>query len=132
MISDADRAFLESKGWQYTVEEVTEGGSVMTHLVIHDYELPAGFNISKTKLLLRLPTDFPDAAPDMFWVEPEVRLTATNSYPAQADQFQEWPGFSGRWQRFSRHFQGQAWRPGVDDLQTWLGAIRRLLEKDVS
>ncbi|MEZ2370962.1 E2/UBC family protein [Arthrobacter sp. RCC_34] len=126
MLDDDDLAKLDAKGLKH---EVTVDGSGWTELVIKDYPLPQGFTAQATDLLVRLPPGFPDAAPDMFWVNPEIRLAATGAY-APASEVPE--QYLGRiWQRFSRHLAPGTWRPGIDSLETWMAAIAQLLRKDV-
>jgi hypothetical protein len=67
------------------------------------------------------------AQPDMFWTFPQIRR-ADGGYPPQADVFDL--NYEGRlWQRWSRHFDPGQWRPGKDNLQTFLGTIRRELQE---
>jgi len=126
MLTDEDREYLSGLGYQF---EVTEEGR-WTNLVLKDYRLPAGFDHATTDLLVRLQAGFPDSPPDMFWVDPEVRLTRTGAHPNAASNFETYIG--RRWQRFSRHLAQGAWRPGIDDLSTWLAAIKQKLIEDVS
>jgi hypothetical protein len=123
LLLESDTEYLEEKGWRYTLHEQ---GSV-TLLVIHDYELPAGFSADKVDLLIEMPDTYPDAKLDMFWVKPWVTLTATNTDPRAASEAREFQ--DERWQRFSRH--PTVWRPESDSLQTFLVWVRRHLEADV-
>lgn len=123
LMSPDDLGFLKEKEHQYTVEQVNG----MIHLLISEYMLPDAYSPTAVDLLLRLPPNFPVVAPDMFWMHPEVRLR-NGAHPAAADHFET---FGGRnWQRWSRHFT-QAWRPGSDDLRTFMGSIRRELTKGI-
>lgn len=126
MLTDEDRDYLSGLGYQ---NEVTDEGG-WTNIVLKGYRLPSGFDPGTTDLLVRLPAGFPDVPPDMYWVDPEVRLTKTGGYPPAAEHFETYLG--RRWQRFSRHLTGGAWRPGIDDLSTWLTAIRQKLAEDVA
>jgi len=124
MLRREDRVFLERTGYTFDVQD--EGG--MTCVVIHDYRLPPGFNRTTCQLLLRLPGGFPDTQPDMFWVLPPVVLAATGRPPAAAEHNE--PHLGQTWQRFSRHLAQDAWRSGIDNLETWFNAIGSLLRKD--
>lgn len=116
MLVEDDVAFLESRSWRY---EVKPDGQFVC-LVIHDYALPTGYVPARADLLLRLPHGFPDAAPDMFWFHPEVLYATGGVPPATNDRLD----YDGRiWQRWSRHL-ATAWRPGIDNLQTYLRLIR--------
>jgi hypothetical protein len=113
----ADQAFLVEKGFDYEVS--TEGGLIC--VVIRDYPLPAGYTPERTNLLLRLPPNFPDAQPDMYWCDPAVRVGATGAYPVAAELFEQHLGRT--WQRFSRHLPAGAWQPGRDSLESFLALI---------
>lgn len=96
-----------------------------TLVVVHDYPLPSGFSPATVDLLVKLPPSFPDAAPDMFWVNPQVR-TAAGAAP-QGTSMEPLMGSS--WQRFSWHLSPGAWRPGVSTLRDFMRCVRARLEK---
>lgn len=123
MLSDSDEAFLKARGLDYEV--ISEGQ--MFSLIIRSYDLPDGYEPALVDLLLRLPMGFPDAAPDMFWTCPVVGYAGAAAPPATEVRLE----YLGRtWQRWSRHL-ALAWRPGIDNLQTYLRLIRTDLEKGV-
>jgi len=125
LLSEEDAAFLKSKEFSHSVTQV-DG---FVHVVIHNYQMPKAYSPQATDLLLRLPPNFPLAHPDMFWTFPHVRLQ-NGQYPDRADQFDV--NFQERrWQRWSRHIDASQWRPGTDNLKTFLGTIKRELEKGV-
>lgn len=115
MLRAEELEVLERLGFVYRVEQ--HGG--VTHILISGYQLPVGLGSSTTNLLIQIPVGFPDVRPDMFWCQPAVNKTS--GVP---------PGTSAQvigavsWQRWSRHI-GSAWRPGIDDLETYLAYIRR-------
>lgn len=117
VLREQDQAFLDSLGYGYTVEAV-DG---FVNVVLADFPTP-GLDRSKADLLLRLPIGFPDATPDMFWVSPV--LTAKGAAIPGAEVIENHVGRA--WQRWSRHIGGQ-WRPGVDNLETYLAYVRRAL-----
>jgi Prokaryotic E2 family E len=120
MLSEADDRYLAGLGHRY--EEATDGQ--MIAVVIYGYELPHGYVPRRVDLLLRLAAGFPDAAPDMFWTEPVVLYEDGTAPPATGDRLD----YGGRiWQRWSRHL-AQAWRPGIDNLQSYLRLIQTDLE----
>ena len=107
------RLHAESGGWSF--------------LVISDYGLPLGFQPSRVELLVKLPPTFPDAAPDMFWVYPEVR-TPSGSVPRSTSTERL---LDKSWQRFSWHLAAGAWKPGVSTLRDYLRCIQaRFLRLD--
>lgn len=95
----------------------------MTHVVIEQFPLPTGLSAGHCDLLLRLPSGFPDASPDMFWISPPLAaadgttIGGTQSIESYNDR---------QWQRWSRHI-GAMWRPGIDDLETYIGFVRSCL-----
>jgi hypothetical protein len=98
-----------------------------TFLVISDFELPSGFQPDRVELLVKLPPGFPDAAPDMFWVHPEVK--AVNGGVPRATSTERLLGKN--WQRFSWHLAAGAWKPGLSDLRDFLRCVRaRFLRLD--
>ena len=95
-------------------------------VLLPEFGLPNGFSPSVVEMLLPLPFGFPETQPDMFWVPPWVTLHG--AIPQNADQTGE---FLGRtWQRFSRHLPQGSWRPGIDNLQSWVTAITRMLARE--
>lgn len=121
MLSEGDEAYLRGQGFEYEV--IPEGQ--MFSLIIRGFRLPTGYDPPVVDLLLRLPGGFPDAAPDMYWTHPVVSYVGGGIPPATPDRL----NYNGRiWQRWSRHL-ALAWRPGVDNLQTYLRLIRTDLEK---
>lgn len=96
-----------------------------TFLVVSDHQLPDGFSPSVARLLVKLPPSFPDAAPDMFWLNPQVR-TASGGAP-QGTSIETLLG--EQWQRFSWHLLPGAWRPGISALRDYMRCIRARFEK---
>ena len=125
MLVSSDDEYLRKKGLNFDVG-VDQG---LICVVIQDYSLPAGYDRVSTDLLLRLPAGFPDAQPDMFWCDPPIRVAATGEYPQAADLMESYLGRT--WQRFSRHLAGGVWRPGVDNLGSYLALISSELDRSV-
>ncbi len=117
VLREQDQCFLDSLGYSYTVEAV-DG---FVNVVLADFPTP-GLDRSEADLLLRLPIGFPDAAPDMFWVSPA--MTTKGAAIPGTEVTENHVGRS--WQRWSRHIGGD-WRPGVDNLETYLAYVRRAL-----
>lgn len=119
MLRPADIASVEELCLPYTV--TAEAGFAL--LQIEKFPADAGLAPKEVTLLLRLPPGFPDATPDMFWVDPPLRTAAGATIPGTESVEQH----AGRtWQRWSRHIQGQ-WRPGIDNLGTYMFYVRRCL-----
>ena len=115
-----DQTYLSGHG--YAFEVLTEGGH--TGVVLKELLLPAGkFNCETADVLILLPRGYPDCPPDMFYVSPKLVLAGTGQIPKACTA--EHP-FGGRvWQRWSRH--NNAWRPGVDGLQTMVARVQTAL-----
>jgi hypothetical protein len=119
MLRPQDQTWLAERGIAFRVTDQGDG----THLVLQDVALPAGLEPSKTDILVILPPGFADVGPDMFWCCPAVTGTAGGVIPGTAAQHSE----EGRtWQRWSRHI-GADWRPGIDNLATYLAYIHQAL-----
>lgn len=118
VLRERDQKVLEDSGLAYTV--TVDGG--FANVVIENFGTAPGLSPDAVDLLLRLPFGFPDAAPDMFWVAPNI--TASGGQIPGTESIETWAGRS--WQRWSRHI-AQQWRPGVDNLETYLAYVRRCL-----
>jgi hypothetical protein len=121
-------AFLPSKDRKYLLdrdmsfEEVTAGA--VNGLVFPEYSLPPGlFDHQASSLLIILPGGYPDLPPDMFFLNPWVRLVTTKQYARYADQAHQFNGIS--WQRWSRH--NNEWRRGKDGIWTMLKRVENAL-----
>lgn len=121
MLLPDDEAYLQRKGYDYEVDE--EGN--FTCVVIHGYPFPEGLTPARADLLIRLPAGWPDATPDMFWCDPEIRVVRTGQHPPAASHFEEHLG--RRWQRFSRHLHPGSWSGG--GLEAWMTVIASELRK---
>ena len=120
MLRSQDTEVLDGLGRPYTTQ--LEPGFV--NVVISGYPTGAGLQPERTDILVRLPLGFPDTTPDMFWCDPPVSTTTGGTIPGTEAR----ETYAGRtWQRWSRHIQGQ-WRPGIDNLGTYLAYIRRCVD----
>jgi hypothetical protein len=120
-LPEPDRHYLASKAIVF--EEVEDGGRKA--IILKGYVLPNGrFDAAAADILILLPPGYPDVAPDMFYLQPWVKLVPTNKYPNAADQALKFDGKS--WQRWSRH--NNDWRPGVDGIWTMIKRIDHALE----
>ena len=118
---EQDQSFLDSTGLSYEVEPV-EG---FVSLVVTGFPTAPGLSTPVVDLLLRLPHGFPDATPDMFWLSPAVTTAGGAKIPGTevTETYYE-----RAWQRWSRHIGGQ-WRPGVDNLETYVAYVRQCLRQ---
>ena len=115
------RKYLTDKGFAFS--EPSDNGTAA--VVIDPWQLPPGkYDHDQVTLLLLLPNGYPDAAPDMFYVHPWIRLRGSSNWPNAASVSLQFLGTN--WQRWSRHWSD--WRPGIDGIQTWLLKVRHALE----
>ena len=122
LIPESAIDYLDEKAYRYDVE----GVNGFIHVVIHDFELPKGYDVAKADLLLRLPAGYPNAQPDMFWTHPDIKHNGT--FPNAADAHDV--NYKGKsWQRWSRHFAHAPWRPGVDGLRSYVALVQKELQK---
>lgn len=120
-LPEADRIYLAEKSIAYEEKEA-EG---QRGVVFPRYPVPNGlFDSTLVKMLILIPPGYPDVPPDMFYVDPWLRLAANNSYPRAADIPHAFGGQT--WQRWSRH--NTEWRPGVDGIWTMLKRVEHALE----
>lgn len=120
-LREQDREFLDSIGLTYTA--TIDGG--FANVIIENFSTATGLSPQKVDLLLRLPFGFPDAAPDMFWFSPKVTTTDGALIPG-TEVTETW--VKRPWQRWSRHI-AQQWRPGIDNVETYLAYVRRCLRQ---
>lgn len=124
-LSDLDAQFLHREEIAYRTFE--EGAMLNVELL--EFPLPAGLNVSSANVLIRLSPNYPDAAPDMWWVIPH--LTTSQGAVIAATELVE--TFDGRpWQRWSRHLDAGAWRPGVDSLESYFRLLHTELDAAAS
>lgn len=117
-----DREYLDVKGVKY--EEHEESGQ--KGIIFLARPLPEGrFDVQQADMLIVLPSGYPDAAPDMFYLLPWVKLADGGRYPRAADQPFQFRGQS--WQRWSRH--NNEWRPGSDGIRTMLKRVEFALQE---
>lgn len=107
----------------FTFREEFDGGTAA--IVIDHWKLPIQkFDHDEVSLLLLLPNGYPDAAPDMFYVNPWVKVRGSSKWPKAASVSHMFLEIN--WQRWSRHWSD--WRPGKDGIQTWLVKVGHALE----
>lgn len=118
LMPQADRRYVDEHS--LSIEEIVDGQQ--KGVIIKKYPLPPDrFDASEADVLIVLPAGYPDAAPDMFFTDPWLKLKATGAYPNRAATAFS---FARRnWQRWSRH--NSTWRGGQDGIQTMLRRIDR-------
>ena len=98
-------------------------------LIIRDYALADGYNYKQLDIACEIPSTYPDAAIDMFYVFPALTLsngrtiTQTDSAINICDK---------SYQRWSRHLSGKTlWDPLTDSVITHLAVIDESLLREV-
>lgn len=120
-LPDLDAQFLHREEIAYRTFE--EGSMLNVELL--EFPLPAGLSADRATVLIRLSSNYPDAAPDMWWVIPHL-TTAQGAGIAATEVIET---FDGRqWQRWSRHLDAGAWRAGIDSLESYF----RLLHTELT
>jgi hypothetical protein len=120
LIPEEDIEFLEEKGYNYELREV--GPELL--VIIHEFPF-ATYSPNSADLMIRLLAGYPQTNVDMFYTRPDVKLE-NGSYPQSCDQH---PQFDGApWQQWSRHI---IWRPGVDNLRSFLTAAIAEIKKGI-
>ena len=127
-----DVQFLREKYPNHIVRQV----GAELHVLLRDFPIPPAYAPRTSDLLLRLPPGYPNAAPDMFWTKPDVKL-ASGAWPDRSE-YHEVPGAGPgsevyanvHWQRWSRHFQS-GWIVGQPGLQSFVRTIQQELKRGV-
>lgn len=106
-------------------------GEQMNWVLIPQYPLPAHYNKSHTRLLWRIPVEYPQTAPDDFFVDVDLRLKDGNPPPSFNPNSSSSSGTApvpGSWGWFSWHPEQGKWRPAAsiekgDNLLTFLRSV---------
>lgn len=97
------------------------------NLVFKAFRLGPGYNVTESDLLVRVPRSYPDAGPDMFWVDPDLKLVS-GQVPQSAEGIEAYLG--KQWRRFSWHrLGGSPWNPLIDNMHSYIEFIRRRLRE---
>jgi len=123
LIPESDLNFLTEKGYNYSVHK-WEGG---INVIIHDFAFSNKYTPEVADLLIQLPAGYPNAALDMFWSFPAIKLIGGSS-PQNCEHYQIF--HDKNWQRWSRHNQAP-WRVGIDNLQSFITAVKKELSKGI-
>lgn len=121
-LPEFDEEFLNEQGYDWTLHADPGTGAF---LVIRKFDVAGGgFTPPATDLMIRIPAQYPMAQLDMWYCDPPITL---GGQPARNTECVE--TFLGRsWQRFSRHLPSGSWRPGIDNLRSFMRFIRQELQ----
>lgn len=117
-LPERDKDFLDEKGYNYELVEFPGG----IYLIINDFPFPPSYLPRQAKVLIVLPTGYPEAKVDMIFTIPDVKLT-NGQWPLNCEAHLLHNGL--RWQQWSRHIN---WRIGIDNLRTFMAAMKKELD----
>lgn len=101
------------------------GGAVL--IAVPDTPVGPGWSAVAATIRFLAPNGYPVAAPDCFWVEPNLML-AGGLLPknSQINNAIAGAGITGHW--FSWHVEGGRWSANCHDLLTWLTLCLKRLQ----
>jgi hypothetical protein len=124
VLPEMDVDFLDASGyiWETIQEEPFKW------LIIHNYPVPAGYNVQNVNVALYIESNYPLAQIDMAYFMPHLVRISGHSIGALASQ-----SICGQdWQRWSRHRTAEnPWRPGLDDISTHLQLVTNWMEREL-
>lgn len=121
-----DVEHLDARGLRW--ETVREGRSQW--LLLCGFPVPHGYNVTSATLGLMIPSSYPSAPLDMFWLRPFLTLASGRSL-AQTQSRAAIRGMS--FQRWSRHRSAEnPWRPSIDNVATHLGIVEECLAREIT
>ncbi|MCZ0866747.1 multiubiquitin domain-containing protein [Dasania sp. GY-19] len=122
---DQDVAYLNHLGFDWETRLV----GARRWLIIHNHLLPSGYNCEQVDLAIEIPTAYPDAKLDMFFVHPVLTLVNGGNI-AQTENRENILG--NVYQRWSRHLNGATqWNPLTDSVITHLAVVEESLLREV-
>lgn len=122
-LPEEDEEFLDSLGllWEAI------GNQPGMWVVINDYPIPPGYNVTKADVALSIVGTYPAAQIDMAYFYPPL---VKNSGRIINNVFEQ-PLGAKKFQGWSRHRKAGEWRPGVDCIATHLCLVDNWLIKDL-
>lgn len=122
-LPEDDVLFLVESGLNWE----TVNGNGMQWLLITEFPVPAGYNVSQVNLAIKIETGYPRTPLDMAYFYPA--LQRTDGYPIRALSIQMIDAKS--YQRWSRHrTPANPWRVGIDDLSSHITLVSFWFEQE--
>lgn len=119
-----DIDFLNSKTGNW--ETINDAGLIW--VLIHDFPIPTGYNITSATAALQL-NGYPMGQIDMVYFYPGLSLSSGRTIGALAPQTIE----GKQYQRWSRHRTGQfPWRVGLDNVGSHISLVEEWLLKELN
>ncbi|GAB3464432.1 hypothetical protein GCM10027321_28280 [Massilia terrae] len=98
-------------------------------LLLHDFEVPAGYQLASVTLAIEIPALYPSAELDMFYCSPALALASGTAIP-QTEVREVILGES--FQRWSRHRDNSVWSPADDSVITHLALVEESMLREVA
>lgn len=115
-LPEEDVEYLESLGLPW--EALSDGAGKW--VLIYDFQVPAGYNVEKTIVAIKIDPGYPRTQLDMAYFLPHLSRRDGKPIGALSAQIIDGKNF----QRWSRHRTGQnPWREGVDNLATHMSLV---------
>jgi hypothetical protein len=121
----ADERYLDSLGLPW---ETAKDGALLW-LLIHDWQIVAGYNVRTVSIALQIPGGYSDNQIDMVYFLPPLERSDRRPIATVSQQ-----SICGQvYQRWSRHRTAvNPWRPGVDDISTHLTLVDEWLRRELA
>jgi hypothetical protein len=123
LLPSEEREHLDARGLPW--ETIMDGGQMW--LLVHDFPIPSGYNVTQASLALLLVPQYEAAGIDMVYFYPSLQRldgVGINNLSLQIIEGKEF-------QRWSRHRSGEApWREGVDGIHTHLSLVEEWLLRE--
>lgn len=122
---EIDESYLDELALPWETKEVTG----QRWLIVRRYPVAAGYGVTQVDVALLVPSNYPQAEIDMFYVYPPLNKTGGGGIPAtEATENIEGLPF----QRWSRHRgPGSRWNPLMDNVVTHLALVEAAISKEV-
>jgi hypothetical protein len=122
-LPEADLEGLNAAGFRW--ETIGAGG----WLLVHDFEIPPGYNVPIASVAVQIPGGYPSTPLDMAFFNPRLSRKDGREIPATQAVAQI---DGSNWQRWSRHYSAiHPWIPGQYNVITHLALVRHWLEREL-
>lgn len=127
-LPEVDREFLDTRGRLWETIVSTVGGSTKRWLLIHDFDVPPGYNCRQVSAALLIEAAYPDTQIDMVYFLPALNLVSGGNINNLSSEDIDGQTF----QRWSRHrTNANPWRPDVDCVATHLLQVDEWLKREL-
>ncbi len=123
VLPEEDIEYLDSTGllWETLIE------SNLNWLIIYDYQICEGYNLSKVNIALMIGSMYPTEQIDMAYFSPALVRLDGREIGAISNQIIQGQNY----QRWSRHRTVlNPWRSGIDNVSTHIAAVENWLSRE--